>query len=99
MSYNNGTVSEKKYKELGAVEREKKNYLQKVDIMNNKLKNLKQKQCELALKIQTMKKYENNRQSFQKFKETNQRELMYIRHKEEIDKKNQRDIVKKAMRS
>ena len=42
-----------------------------------------------------MKKYENNRQSFQKFKETNQRELMYIRHKEEIDKKNQRDIVKK----
>ena len=95
MSYNNGTVSEKKYKELGSVEREKKNYLQKVDIMNNRLKNLKQKQCELALKIQTMKKYENNRQSFQKFKETNQRELMYIRHKEEIDKKNQRDIVKK----
>lgn len=42
-----------------------------------------------------MKKYENNRQSFQKFKETNQRELMYIRYKEEIDKKNQRDIVKK----
>lgn len=55
MSYNNGTVSEKKYKELGSVEREKKNYLQKVDIMNNRLKNLKQKQCELALKIQTMK--------------------------------------------
>ena len=27
MSYNNGTVSEKKYKELGSVEREKKNYL------------------------------------------------------------------------
>ena len=55
MSYNNGTVSEKKYKELGSVEREKKNYLQKVDIMNNRLKNLKQKQCELALKIQTIK--------------------------------------------
>ena len=29
MSYNNGTVSEKKYNELGSVEREKKNYLQK----------------------------------------------------------------------
>lgn len=71
MSYNNGTVSEKRYKELGSLEREKKTYLQKVDIMNNRLKNLKQKQFELGLKIQTMKQYENNRQSFQKFKETN----------------------------
>lgn len=95
MSYNNGTVSEKRYKELGSLEREKKTYLQKVDIMNNRLKNLKQKQFELGLKIQTMKQYENNRQSFQKFKETNQRELMYIRHKEEMNIKNQRDIIKK----
>lgn len=93
MSYNNGTVSEKKYKELGSLEREKKTYLQKVDIMNNRLKNLKQKQFELGLKIQTTKQYENNRQSFQKFKETNQRELMYIRHKEEMNIKNQRDII------
>lgn len=95
MSYNNGTVSEKKYKELGSLEREKKTYLQKVDIMNNRLKNLKQKQIELGLKIQTMKQYENNRQSFQKFKETNQRELMYIKRKEEMNIKNQRDIIKK----
>ena len=52
------TPSNKKFRELTSAEKEKKLYYQKLQIMNNRLKNLKQKQTELDVKIKTMKKYE-----------------------------------------
>lgn len=95
MSLNGTTPSTKKFKELTSAEREKKLYNQKLQIMNNRLKNLKQKQYELDLKIKTMKKFEQNRENFQNFKEKNKMELNFYKYKKEKNMETKKEIVKR----
>ena len=89
------TPSNKKFRELTSAEKEKKLYYQKLQIMNNRLKNLKQKQTELDVKIKTMKKYEQNRENFQTFKETNQREVNKVKSKNEKFQQIKKNFVQK----
>lgn len=95
MSLNGKTPSTKKFKELTSAEREKKLYNQKLQIMNNRLKNLKQKQYELDLKIKTMKKFEQNRENFQNFKEKNKMELNFYERKKKKSMEAKKEIVKR----
>ena len=87
--------SARKHKEFASIEKEKKNFNQKIQLMNNRIKSIQQKQNEINLKISTMKNIEKHKESFQSFKEKNKSELIKSKKYSEKILQKKKEIVQK----
>lgn len=87
--------------DLSQKEKEKKIYQNRIEIMNNRLKNIRQKQRELSIKIKSLNAIKKNQKNYRELKEEIQKGIdeTNVRKEEEIKNRQRSILNEKIVRS